>query len=90
MALEFTRVQLVNGATIMLDVWPHMPHDFQAMDSLDQSARADLARIVVAVRGAIGQADSIKPSINTVANSSQSKQADSPTYRRATFSETTK
>lgn len=45
MILEFTQVQKQNGAKVMLDLWPDMPHDFQAYDSMTASSRVALMRI---------------------------------------------
>ena len=45
MIRDFATVQAGNGADVMLDLWPDMPHDFQAYDSLRQSSREALSRI---------------------------------------------
>lgn len=49
MIIDFAKVQKENGAEVMLDLWPDMPHDFQAYDSLTASSTAALARIRQAV-----------------------------------------
>jgi acetyl esterase/lipase len=49
MIVEFARVQSAQGADVMLDVWPDMPHDFQAYDSYARSSTAALARLVKAI-----------------------------------------
>ncbi len=45
MIIEFAQVQKENGADVSLDLWPDMPHDFQAYDSMTTSSTAALARI---------------------------------------------
>lgn len=45
MIIDFAHIQKQNGAQIMLDLWPDMPHDFQAYDSLKSSSRAALTRL---------------------------------------------
>lgn len=49
MIAEFTDVQSAKGAEVMLDVWPDMPHDFQAYDSYARSSTAALSRLVEAI-----------------------------------------
>jgi len=46
---DFAKVQTAVGAEVMLDLWPDMPHDFQACDSLKSSSTEALARIHAAV-----------------------------------------
>lgn len=50
MIQEFTTEQIHNGADILLDHWPDMPHDFQVYDSLTVASRSALARIRAAIR----------------------------------------
>jgi epsilon-lactone hydrolase len=50
---DFARKQAQNGAVVLLDVWPNMPHDFQLLDSTQRSATEALARIRAAVRNAV-------------------------------------
>ena len=45
MIVDFHETQLRKGADVTLDVWPDMPHDFQAYDSLKRSSVEALARI---------------------------------------------
>lgn len=45
MIVDFAKVQEENGADVTLDLWPDMPHDFQAYDSLTVSSTAALKRI---------------------------------------------
>jgi monoterpene epsilon-lactone hydrolase len=49
MILDFAETQAARGASVLLDLWPDMPHDFQAYDSLKQSSSEALARIRAAV-----------------------------------------
>ena len=44
-ALGKALVQTKKGADIAIDVWPDMPHDFQAYDSMTASSRVALMRI---------------------------------------------
>ena len=50
MITEFAETQRANGADITLDIWPDMPHDFQAFDSLKTSSTEALAKIAKAVK----------------------------------------
>lgn len=45
MICEFADIQSKNGAQIKLDVWPDMPHNFQAYDSMKTSSREALTAI---------------------------------------------
>ena len=45
MIVDFAHVQRENGAQIILDLWPDMPHNFQAYDSMTTSSQAALKRI---------------------------------------------
>lgn len=45
MITDFAKVQAKNGADILLDQWPDMPHDFQLYDSYKTSSTQALARI---------------------------------------------
>lgn len=49
MIIEFAQVQKENGAKVLLDLWPDMPHDFQAYDSMTASSTAALTRIRQAI-----------------------------------------
>ncbi|GAA6188488.1 alpha/beta hydrolase [Litorivita sp. NS0012-18] len=55
MIIDFAQGQAVKGAEVMLDLWPDMPHDFQAYDSLKPSSTEALARLVAAVAAYTGQ-----------------------------------
>lgn len=46
MIVEFAEIQRAKGAEVTLDLWPDMPHDFQAYDGLTASSKEALARIV--------------------------------------------
>jgi epsilon-lactone hydrolase len=50
MIRDLARKQPQNGAKVLLDVWPNMPHDFQLLDSTQRSATEALTRIRAAVR----------------------------------------
>ena len=45
MILEFAEIQKLNGATLSIDSWPDMPHNFHAYDNLKKSSREALAKI---------------------------------------------
>ena len=45
MILEFVEVQKTMGAAIACDLWPDMPHNFHAYDSLKQSSTEALAKL---------------------------------------------
>lgn len=49
MIRDFTEAQAANGADVLLDIWPDMPHDFQLFDTATRSSSEALARIVSAV-----------------------------------------
>lgn len=49
MIIDFAREQKEKGAKVMLDLWPDMPHDFQAYDSMTVSSQAALVRIRQAI-----------------------------------------
>jgi len=49
MIIDFAKKQKALGADVMLDLWPDMPHDFQAYDSLTASSTAALARLSSAI-----------------------------------------
>lgn len=50
MIIDFANVQAGNGAEVMLDLWPDMPHVFQAYDTLKTSSSMALRRIRMAIR----------------------------------------
>ena len=64
MIIDFARLQKKNGADVMLDLWPDMPHDFQAYDSLFVSSSAALARIRSVVDAHMGQGPALPPLAN--------------------------
>lgn len=45
MVLEFADVQKANSVDICVDLWPDMPHNFQAYDSLTQSSTEALRKL---------------------------------------------
>ena len=45
MIVEFSQKQKDLGTDVMLDLWPDMPHDFQAYDSLTASSTSALKRL---------------------------------------------
>ena len=61
MILDFAEVQRANGADVMLDLWPDMPHEFQAYDSFKASSRAALTRIRLAVRSHLDGGGTLPP-----------------------------
>lgn len=54
MICDFAAVQSTHGADLMLDVWPDMPHNFQAYDSMKTSSSEALARIGTVVKASVG------------------------------------
>ena len=55
MIVEFAKVQRANGAKILLDEWPDMPHNFQAYDSMKSSSTEALKRLGAAVDAFAGK-----------------------------------
>lgn len=53
MIIEFADLQKDKGATITLDVWDDMPHDFQAYDSLKTSSAEALLKIKDAIKASV-------------------------------------
>lgn len=53
MIVEFADIQRAKGAKVRLDIWPDMPHNFQAYDGLFASSREALNNI----RSAVAEAD---------------------------------
>ena len=49
MILDFAQVQAWNGADVLLDLWPDMPHNFPAYDSSKPASTQALARLRAAV-----------------------------------------
>lgn len=66
MIVAFAQVQKEKGAEVMLDVWPDMPHDFQAYDTLKTSATEALGRIKEAVEAHVGSDRSFEGCDRTV------------------------
>lgn len=61
MIVEFARLQRANGADVILDLWPDMPHDFQAYDSLTASSTAALLRIRQVVQAHVSDGPPLAP-----------------------------
>ncbi|MCB0058246.1 MAG: alpha/beta hydrolase [Caldilineaceae bacterium] len=66
MIRDFATVQAARGADVLLDLWPDMPHDFQAFDTVKQSSSEALARICAAVMAFACGAGSFCEGPNTV------------------------
>ena len=49
MIVEFAETQKEKGAEVTLDLWPDMPHNFQAYDSLKASSTMALTRLTEAI-----------------------------------------
>lgn len=49
MILDFARIQAENGADVICDLWPDMPHDFQAYDRMRPASVQALDRIGQAI-----------------------------------------
>lgn len=54
MICDFAEIQTNKGASVHLDTWPDMPHNFQAYDSMKQSSEEALLRIREAVHAHTG------------------------------------
>lgn len=52
MIIDFAKTQEANGASVMLDLWADMPHDFQIYDSLHISSTQALSRLATVIRAA--------------------------------------
>lgn len=61
MAKDFAEVQARNGADVMLDLWPDMPHDFQGYDTFTASSSHALARIRAAVAAHVEDGPPLEP-----------------------------
>lgn len=61
MIVEFAQLQKADGAEVSLDLWPDMPHDFQAYDSFTASSTEALQRINQAVQAHIGDGPPLMP-----------------------------
>lgn len=70
MIRDFAAVQVNRGADVVLDLWPDMPHDFQAFDSDRVSSVAALARICEAVSCYVDQQGCFSPGKNSVLSAS--------------------
>ncbi|MEX0954273.1 MAG: alpha/beta hydrolase fold domain-containing protein [Rhizobiaceae bacterium] len=69
MIRDFASTQAQNGTSVMLDVWPDMPHDFQLLDGTQHDACQALARIRLAVRHAVdGDAQLAVGAMTEIAN----------------------
>jgi acetyl esterase/lipase len=55
MIVEFAEVQRAKGARVVLDVWPDMPHNFQAYDSMTRSSTQALHKIRNAIAAHLPQ-----------------------------------
>ena len=61
MIADFAKVQAANGADLMFDLWPDMPHVFQAFDTLKPSSVEALSRIRAAVRWHVDAEGNFQP-----------------------------
>ncbi len=61
MIIDFAKRQKELGADVMLDLWPDMPHDFQAYDSLTASSTTALKRIRQVVQAHVGGSPPLAP-----------------------------
>lgn len=66
MIRDFAAVQVQRGAEVLFDLWPDMPHDFQAFDSDRTSSAAALRRICEAVTCHVDQKSHFESGPNTV------------------------
>ena len=61
MIVEFAQLQRAKGADVTLDLWPDMPHNFQAYDSLKASSSNALERIGMAIEARLGTGVPLQP-----------------------------
>lgn len=61
MIKDFAMVQHEKGAQVMLDLWPDMPHNFHAYDSLRLSSTQALERVRLAVETATSKGNLPQP-----------------------------
>ena len=66
MVADFAMVQAAYGADVRLDLWPDMPHDFHAFDTLKASSTQALAGIRDAVQWRVDGRGPFAPGPNTV------------------------
>jgi epsilon-lactone hydrolase len=66
MIRDFATAQAEHGADVLLDIWPDMPHDFQAFDTEKQSSTEALSRIRSAVAYHIHKEGNFAQEPNTV------------------------
>ena len=59
MIVDFAHVQAAQGADVMLDLWPDMPHDFQLMDSTQADSTAALKRITQMVKAHVDASEEV-------------------------------
>ncbi|MCB1511474.1 MAG: alpha/beta hydrolase fold domain-containing protein [Hyphomicrobiaceae bacterium] len=65
MICDFATTQAELDADVLLDLWPDMPHDFLAYDSMKQSSRQALTRLVAAIAWSAEARGSFGPGPNT-------------------------
>jgi acetyl esterase/lipase len=65
MIRDFAATQGEYGADVLLDIWPDMPHDFQAFDTDKQSSTEALSRIRSAVTCYVDKVGSFTQGPNT-------------------------
>ena len=66
MIRDFARAQAERGTDVLLDIWPDMPHDFQAFDTEQQSSTEALSRIRSAVTYHVDKVGGFAQGPNTV------------------------
>ncbi len=59
MIVEFAQIQKAKGADVTLDLWPDMPHNFQAYDSMKVSSSMALARIVEKIQASVERNETV-------------------------------
>lgn len=64
-SITFAETQKDNGAQVMLDIWPDMPHDFQLYDSTQTESTEALVRISDAVRYFVSEKTQFSACTNT-------------------------
>ncbi|MEQ8267573.1 MAG: alpha/beta hydrolase [Parvibaculum sp.] len=65
MIRDFAEAQVKHGADVLLDIWPDMPHEFQAFDTWTKSSTESLSRIRRAIGAHVDGDGTFGPGPNT-------------------------
>ena len=81
MIVDFAQVQSEIGASVLLDLWDDMPHNFQAGDSLHVSSAQALRRISGAVQ-AVGDGSGLLPPLPNITRTASGAFVGNPPQKR--------